>query len=565
MFALEVNFLTGRYVATAYNDRGRAEWPPHPARLFSALVAALHDQPDVTEEEERALAWLEVQPPPWIEDPGADVREVVRVFVPVNDVTVLSSGMDSEYEAMEDLRRTLERLQDSARQPADGEAAKVRAREIKTTEKELSKRRAKWLAVAQDAHTVGDGSAAAVLSAARVLPGGRVRQPRTFPSVTPRRSRVVFTWADAEPSAEVVAALDRIAARVTRLGHSSSLVSVRVVEQAGHADWMPSDEGSMRLRAVRGGQLERLREVHDRFLETEPRLMPSLLQPYRHGARQDVPFVPGSSFGVNWLVLRRSGGLALPMTAAPGLARQIRRILIRFAEEPVSAMISGHRPDGGASDRAHAAIVPLPFIGSHRADGRIMGVAIVLPEEIDDAERTAVYRAVANWEDSVRIGDEEAPELPVHLGPAGTLHVQRVEVLAEAQSLHSATWCDPASRWATATPIALDRNPGDLRSRRPAELSKAIEEATESIVLSCARIGLPTPTSVTICPAAPIAGGAKARAFPAYGGPSGGPRILTHARLEFPVPVRGPVLLGAGRYHGLGLLRPVRDHEAATN
>ena len=39
MLAVEVAFLTGRYVATAYNSRDEAEWPPHPARLFSALVA----------------------------------------------------------------------------------------------------------------------------------------------------------------------------------------------------------------------------------------------------------------------------------------------------------------------------------------------------------------------------------------------------------------------------------------------------------------------------------------------------------------------------------------------
>ncbi len=31
MLGVEVRFLTGRYTATQYNDRSRAEWPPHPA------------------------------------------------------------------------------------------------------------------------------------------------------------------------------------------------------------------------------------------------------------------------------------------------------------------------------------------------------------------------------------------------------------------------------------------------------------------------------------------------------------------------------------------------------
>ncbi|MFN8876672.1 MAG: type I-U CRISPR-associated protein Csb2, partial [Gemmatimonadota bacterium] len=39
MFALRLDLLTGRYAATSFDDRRRAEWPPHPARLFSALVA----------------------------------------------------------------------------------------------------------------------------------------------------------------------------------------------------------------------------------------------------------------------------------------------------------------------------------------------------------------------------------------------------------------------------------------------------------------------------------------------------------------------------------------------
>ena len=43
MLAIEFELLTGRYAATAHNDRSRAEWPPHPARIFSALVAAHYE------------------------------------------------------------------------------------------------------------------------------------------------------------------------------------------------------------------------------------------------------------------------------------------------------------------------------------------------------------------------------------------------------------------------------------------------------------------------------------------------------------------------------------------
>ncbi len=91
MLAIEVELLTGRYAATAHNDRRRAEWPPHPARFFSALVAALHDNEQVDHAERMALQWLERQGAPslWV-DPESKVgrRDVHDVYVPVNDVTL---------------------------------------------------------------------------------------------------------------------------------------------------------------------------------------------------------------------------------------------------------------------------------------------------------------------------------------------------------------------------------------------------------------------------------------------------------------------------------------------
>ena len=39
MLAVEVEFLMGRSLATQTDERTEAEWPPHPQRLFSALVA----------------------------------------------------------------------------------------------------------------------------------------------------------------------------------------------------------------------------------------------------------------------------------------------------------------------------------------------------------------------------------------------------------------------------------------------------------------------------------------------------------------------------------------------
>src|SRR4051794_21899055 len=85
MLALEVELLLGRYVATDFRDRDRAEWPPHPARLFSALVAAAYES-GLGESARAALLWLESQPPPCIAaDEAASPQTPVTVYVPVND------------------------------------------------------------------------------------------------------------------------------------------------------------------------------------------------------------------------------------------------------------------------------------------------------------------------------------------------------------------------------------------------------------------------------------------------------------------------------------------------
>ena len=111
-FAIEVNFLTGRYVATSHNDRRRGEWPPHPARLFSALVAAWADERD--DSERRSLEWLERQGSAAIAASGAIPRRVLSHFVPVNDVSIFHRAWREKkpaeiYELSEQLHSELRR------------------------------------------------------------------------------------------------------------------------------------------------------------------------------------------------------------------------------------------------------------------------------------------------------------------------------------------------------------------------------------------------------------------------------------------------------------------------
>jgi CRISPR-associated protein Csb2 len=263
-----------------------------------------------------------------------------------------------------------------------------------------------------------------------------------------------------------------------------------------------------------------------------------------------------------WIILRRVDGPRLPSTRGVDVARTLRKALMAAFGEGAPEILSGHRPAGEPSERPHLAFVPLPFVAHERADGSLLGAALVLPRGATREERKAVFTALDNWERSLRRGDEESPRLPVHLGRAGELWLERAEGEASQTTLRAGTWCAASTLWATATPLALDRNPGDLRSSDPAKEAAAYAEAEASVARACEHIGLPRPARVTVTPAAPLAGGDKARQFPGFQ-TGGTQRVLVHATLVFAAPVRGPVLLGAGRYFGLGLCRPLpngRDH-----
>ncbi|MGE0759029.1 MAG: type I-U CRISPR-associated protein Csb2, partial [Pirellulaceae bacterium] len=83
---LEIELLADAYRAALPDGTG-PEWPPHPERIFSALVQAWGDG-GRDPVEEQALIWLEKQNAPAIEaDPETEVsaRDVAPVYVPPND------------------------------------------------------------------------------------------------------------------------------------------------------------------------------------------------------------------------------------------------------------------------------------------------------------------------------------------------------------------------------------------------------------------------------------------------------------------------------------------------
>lgn len=533
MLAIEVELLTGRYAATAHTDRGRAEWPPHPARFFSALVAALHDHEEVDQAERAALLWLEQQSAPslWV-DPESRVarRQVQDVYVPVNDITL---DLDTE------IRRAEEALQQ-----ADG-AIKRRAAERK-------------LAAARSAPNVVEAAPSdkALKTAIALLPERRTRQVRTFPVVIPETPLFAFLWPDADV-AEHRGALERLCARVTRLGHSSSLVRCEVVDRDIPPRLVPNDEGDTTLRVIGSNQLERLERAFAHHRGVESRVLPARPQRYRSAAEIAAPTAQAESvFSMDWVVFERVGGSRPVSSRSTDLARALRSALLeQHGDRSLPATLSGHT-ESAPTDQPHVAFVPLPFVDHEHADSAIMGCALVLPRELPTSDRETLLRLVAKCE------KDRADEHGILTLAGGTLRpfrVRRVDVSAKT-SLSPVLWCRPSTRFITATPIALDKNPGNLRSNQDGTARKAALEAQRNISDACLRVVGVRPASVEVSLAPLLPGAQHVRDFlPWPGRPGRTPRVRVHADIRFEERVRGPLLLGAGRYFGLGLCLPVED------
>lgn len=86
MLQLQIGFPTGRYCAASHANPRDPEWPPHPSRVYSALVAGAYGGKGCLEDAERqALDRLATAGAPALAFPDADVTPSPDSYVPVND------------------------------------------------------------------------------------------------------------------------------------------------------------------------------------------------------------------------------------------------------------------------------------------------------------------------------------------------------------------------------------------------------------------------------------------------------------------------------------------------
>jgi CRISPR-associated protein Csb2 len=292
------------------------------------------------------------------------------------------------------------------------------------------------------------------------------------------------------------------------------------------------------------GRYANLRQRHEAGL----RPLASLWKGYAAAAPEPEQITSQSAFDEGILVLRQVDGRRFGLESTLQLCQALRRTLMgRSRQQPAPEWLSGHLPDGQPSQRVHLAIFPLAFVDRKHADGHLLGLGLALPREAGEGEPAELLRLLE--------AEPGYPWVSLVLGQAGHCDVELDERpdIDRPYTLRPAVYSRPAQRWATVTPVVLDQFP---RRQLTAE---------DVVAGACERVGLPRPVGVRVGQAAYLSGVPASRAFPALPTRAGRPpRPLTHAEITFDVPVRGPVLLGAGRYLGYGLCRPRDGQEASV-
>ncbi len=548
MFALGIDFITGVAVMTDAANREKAEWPPHPARIFMALVAAHYESKPLPEDgqkaeaawarEREALEWLEGQGAPQMSWPEASPRDVVKVYVPVNDAGVPQN-------------------------PARVKESEMRA-------------------------------------ALGVMPEQRSRQERTFPALhigdENSEPHVHLRWPNANPSTEILDALTGLARKVSRIGHSSSLALVWVSEMedtpstaykpnatklrrgtelrvpapgfladldqsfnAGEIDAffelserIAAGEGKAKEQA-KAAFKERFGTAWNRSASAPVRLRPSLGRTARY-TRVDEPAqrVVTSSFDSELLVLTKQEGPVFGLESTAALTAALRGYLLQGGEDKPE-WFTGHSAPGVPSTGGHMALLPLAFVGTEHADGHILGLAVAFPRAIPAAERAACLRGRLFGPS----GDDLEPEL--QMGNLGTWTLRREQRSLPPLALRSATWCEQSSVWASVTPVVLDRHP---KHDQQTERAQWRDEVATSIAQSCERQGLPKPKLIDVDKTSWHRGAPRSRPGPGgmpwlRGKEGAAPRQQVHVLIQFPCEVQGPLLLGAGRFRGYGFCKPL--------
>lgn len=499
MLVIAWQYLTGRCVATDFTDRELAEWPPHPDRVFQALVASWGERGEDSEER-KALQWLEQLAPPQLVAPDpVDQPKPVKVYVPVNDLeSKQKKYSDSMLKLLPEQREKKERYFPSI--------------------------------------VVGDTICALVWPDADLQEYWQVLE-RICAGVVRigHSSSLVRCWVTQE---------------------IPGTITYKPVETPAHRK-------DLTLRVPEAGRLDVLITHHQAIVDKRMKdILPPRSRQIGYVRNIEENGVAQGDFQSPLLIFRIRGS-RIHLRQTLSWTQAFRHALISVLEnipelqgDPnLRALISGHDSEGKAVQNIpHLAYLPLAFAGHDHADGHLLGMALAFPRGLKSEWEDGVYRIVGSLIDaeSIRSGNAENESFRLYLGAQGVIFLQPEDSPNPLWNLRSETWCKPSRTWASMTPIVMDRMQ-NARRHDPAGW------AAEQIMRMCEKQGLPRPMQVLVRPVSFLTGAPAVHEYNPLQRKDGTNRRMVHARIIWEQEVAGPVILGAGRFKGYGFCKPVQE------
>lgn len=506
---LHVRLHDGRY-------HGTGDWPPSPARLFQALVAGSSLGGRLANAEKDALEWLERQNAPLIATPLArQLRKGVLFYMPNND----SDSVGGDPLRMAKIRTATKVFRpyffDAAvpflyAWPLGGEGGNDdHARMI--------------CSLAERLYQLGRGIDMA-------WAWGQVLGDEEFDNFLASYPGRVFRPSAGE-SATMLASPCHGSLESLQRRHRAFGERFRYVKDGRNIKTVFRKPPKPRFQKIPYDSPPS-RELYELMLPSRERM-----------------FAPWPLDSVSSLVVRlRDGAVNRLKNALPAHNADIERTLV------------GRRPDGTndcpPDDRVR--IIPLPSIGHFHSDYEIRRVLIEVPP-------TCPLRADdVHWAFSgLDVVDQETGEVLAILARTNDLGFLR-HYGSEGGTHHRV--------WRTVTPAAL---PEQARRRRidPArrqqeaktgkERMAELERAAAAVCQALRHAGLRTKVEAIRLQREPFgASGARVEAF--AGGTRFAKERLWHVEITFEVEIPGPLLLGDGRFLGLGLMAPARGAARAN-
>jgi CRISPR-associated protein Csb2 len=507
-----IRFPLGVYNARSATDA--AEWPPSPLRLIGALLAAAHGRPGADTTADRALVQrLCEAPAPLVVAPDSvavgepiEACEVVRLrgvtrWAPRNYV----SGPISPRNVGRD------------RAPVSKAGVAIGDRPVAVVWPylELDDEDMHRLAVlASDVTFVGTTRSPAILEVDAALEGECDGQPVAMWTPAAVVDRVEADAAIRVPDAQTIAAFDR--RHDARRGKGVRVQRAGMVPEIAIGKSVP------------------------------------YVSPRRLRSTAAFPFDPRWWGEMIVLEIDRGYSEVMPKAAAAYLLARAFRVALLGAFGEVGTAEEAPPILRARDSDPHCAIVPLPSVWGPNPDGRIRGVALLLPNE---AREPDVYAQLPQIELGLRRlveREAEGEARYVSIPGAGRIWLKLPDARsARLMSLREASYRGrggSSSSWVSVTPIVHShwRKGG-------------ADALLRQVSADCAHVGLPAPAEIELLRGAGRQGGAD-RAIPPAQIPAQWRGLLhgptSHLRITFSQPVCGPVLIGRARHFGLGLCIP---------